>query len=181
MVIYRVLVLDENEGIYVRDFKSGRVRAVIGKTYMLTQDEELWEKELPLKIEQFLQSNSLVEKYVRIKETDAKTTTTSSSSLQTTKRDKSKVVTYHVSQNEAVQVYDYKMKSSRIFFGPELIMLAPDEHFTFINLSGSIRVSLFLLAFLSLFSVYKKALNYKKYFFYSFIVLIFCLVLRRFI
>jgi major vault protein len=29
--------LDENEGIYVRDVKTGRVRAVIGQTYMLTQ------------------------------------------------------------------------------------------------------------------------------------------------
>lgn len=30
------LPLDENEGIYVRDIKTGRVRAVIGQTYMLT-------------------------------------------------------------------------------------------------------------------------------------------------
>jgi major vault protein len=29
--------LDENEGIYVRDIKTGRVRAIIGETYMLTQ------------------------------------------------------------------------------------------------------------------------------------------------
>ncbi len=29
--------LDENEGIYVRDLKNGRVRAIIGETYMLTQ------------------------------------------------------------------------------------------------------------------------------------------------
>jgi major vault protein len=35
--------------------RSGRVPAVVGKTYMLTEGEELWEKELPLKIEQFFQ------------------------------------------------------------------------------------------------------------------------------
>ncbi len=29
--------LDENEGIYVRDLKSGRIRAIIGETYMLNQ------------------------------------------------------------------------------------------------------------------------------------------------
>jgi major vault protein len=29
--------LDENEGVYIRDVKTGRVRAVIGQTYMLTQ------------------------------------------------------------------------------------------------------------------------------------------------
>jgi len=45
----RVIPLDENEGIYVRDVKSGRVRFVVGKSYMLTTYEELWEKkELPL-------------------------------------------------------------------------------------------------------------------------------------
>ena len=36
--------LDENEGIYVRDIKTGKVRAVTGETYMLNQDEELWSK-----------------------------------------------------------------------------------------------------------------------------------------
>lgn len=32
--------LDENEGVYIRDIKTGRVRAVIGQTYMLTQVTE---------------------------------------------------------------------------------------------------------------------------------------------
>ena len=39
--------LDDNEGIYIRNIKSGSVRAITGETYMLNQDEELWEKELP--------------------------------------------------------------------------------------------------------------------------------------
>ena len=46
--------LDENEGIYVRDVKTGKVRAVTGVTYMLNQDEELWEKELPPGVEALL-------------------------------------------------------------------------------------------------------------------------------
>lgn len=50
----KAIPLDENEGIYVRDIKTGRVRAVCGQTYMLTQDEELWEKELPPTVEQLL-------------------------------------------------------------------------------------------------------------------------------
>ncbi|CAF4756190.1 unnamed protein product, partial [Rotaria sp. Silwood2] len=111
-------VLDENEGIYVRDLKTGRVRAIVGNTYMLTQDEELWEKELPLSIEEFLQRDSLV---------DRRTKTTVTSSFQTTKRDKSRLVTYRVPQNQAVQVFDYKEKNSRIIFGPELVMLGPNE------------------------------------------------------
>jgi major vault protein len=35
--------LDLNEGIYVRDTKTGNVRTVIGKTYMLLAHEELWD------------------------------------------------------------------------------------------------------------------------------------------
>ena len=50
----KAIPLDENEGIYVRDIKTGRVRAVCGQTYMLTHDEELWEKELPPTVEQLL-------------------------------------------------------------------------------------------------------------------------------
>jgi len=40
----RAIPLDENEGIYVRDIKTGRVRAVTGQTYMLKENEELWSK-----------------------------------------------------------------------------------------------------------------------------------------
>ncbi|CAF0981210.1 unnamed protein product, partial [Didymodactylos carnosus] len=128
-----------NMSIYVRDIKSGRVRAVVGAIYMLTQDEELWEKDLPPHIEQLLQKDSLAGRYVRTKDTDANTTITASS-LQTTKRDKFKLVTFCLPHNTGVQVYDYRAKRSRIVFGPELVMLGPDEHFTLINLSGSIQM-----------------------------------------
>lgn len=37
------IVLDKNEGIYVRNNKTGKVRTVIGKTYMLLAHEELYE------------------------------------------------------------------------------------------------------------------------------------------
>ena len=35
----KAIPLDVNEGIYVRDIKSGKIRAVIGETYMLNQDD----------------------------------------------------------------------------------------------------------------------------------------------
>lgn len=38
--------LDKNEGIYVRDTKTGSVRSEQGTTYMLKAHEELWEMEL---------------------------------------------------------------------------------------------------------------------------------------
>ncbi len=47
-------VLDKNEGIYVRDTKTGQVRSVIGEAYMLKSYEELWEMELSVNIEKLL-------------------------------------------------------------------------------------------------------------------------------
>ncbi|CAF0991784.1 unnamed protein product [Adineta ricciae] len=117
----KAIALDENEGIYVRDTKTGRARAVIGKTYILTEHEELWEKELPARIESFLEKESLMNRYLSSKDADKKTT----------KRDRWKVVTYCVPQNDVVQIYDYKIKESRIVFGPDLVMLGPDEQFTY--------------------------------------------------
>jgi len=51
-------------------------------------------------------------------------------------RDKTKVVTFRVPHNAAVQIYDYKEKRARVVFGPELVMLGPEEQFTQLSLSG---------------------------------------------
>jgi len=111
----RAIPLDENEGIYVRNIKSGKVRAVTGESYMLAPNEELWEKELPKVVEDLL---------------------TTSRISQEKERDKTRVVTYRAPHNSAVQIYDYKEKKARVIFGPELIMLGPDEQFTVASLSG---------------------------------------------
>ena len=52
------------------------------------------------------------------------------------KREKTKVVSFRVPHNAAVQIYDYKEKTARVVFGPELVMLRPDEQFTQLSLSG---------------------------------------------
>ncbi|XP_064170174.1 major vault protein isoform X2 [Anguilla rostrata] len=119
--------LDENEGIYVRDIKTGKVRAVIGHTYMLTQDEELWEKDLPPNVELLLPSSrdALSDRGQR-----------GPSLPDARPRDKTRVVTYRVPHNAAVQVYDYREKKARVVFGPEMVMLGPDEQFTILSLSG---------------------------------------------
>ena len=51
-----VIPLDKNEGIYVRNTQTGRVRSVIGEAYMLTPNEVLWEKVLPDTVETLLAS-----------------------------------------------------------------------------------------------------------------------------
>lgn len=51
-------------------------------------------------------------------------------------RDKTRVVSYRVPHNAALQVYDYKSKQARVVFGPDLVLLGPDEQFTLLSLSG---------------------------------------------
>ncbi|KAG9342877.1 hypothetical protein JZ751_015093 [Albula glossodonta] len=123
----QAIPLDESEGIYVKDIKTGKVRAVIGHTYMLTQDEELWEKELPVNVEQLLATahDVLADRGQR-----------QNGAPETRARDKTRVVTYRIPHNAAVQVYDYREKKARVVFGPELVMLGPDEQFTVLSLSG---------------------------------------------
>lgn len=128
LLTQRAIPLDENEGIYVRDIKTGKVRAVIGHTYMLNQDEELWEKQLPPNVENLLASrlDPLADRSKRHVAVDD----------DPGPRDKTRVVTFRVPHNAAVQVYDYREKKARVVFGPEMVMLGPDEQFTVLSLSG---------------------------------------------
>lgn len=120
------MALDDNEGIYVRDSKTGKVRAVVGQTYIINQDEELWDKQLPEQIEKLLSA-----------EVDPLADRTARAHNKETKgRVKNQVVNYRVPHNAAAQIYDYKAKRARVVFGPDLVMLDPDEHFTQLSLSG---------------------------------------------
>ncbi|CAO2583335.1 Major vault protein [Lemmus lemmus] len=118
----QAIPLDVNEGIYVQDVKTGKVRAVIGSTYMLTQDEVLWEKELPPGVEELLNlgHDPLADRGQKV----------------TAPRNKTRVVSYRVPHNAAVQVYDYRAKRARVVFGPELVSLDPEEQFTVLSLSA---------------------------------------------
>ncbi len=139
--------LDENEGIYVRDVKTGKVRAVTGETYMLNQDEEMWAKELPPGIENLITAakdkSSGPPAFQAQQQMAMQTNIARYEQRQQAlvvpphgTRDKTRVVTYRVPHNAAVQIYDYKEKKARVVFGPELVMLGPDEQFTQLSLSG---------------------------------------------
>ncbi|XP_066297993.1 major vault protein-like isoform X4 [Branchiostoma lanceolatum] len=123
----KAIPLDENEGIYIRNIKTGKVRAVCGQTYMLDQDEESWAKQLPPAVEALLTQNldPLADRSDR-----------GTRPRPDQPRDKTKVVTFRVPHNAAVQIYDYKEKKARVVFGPELVLLGPDEQFTQLSLSG---------------------------------------------
>ena len=115
-----------HQGIYVRDTKTGKVRAITGHTYMLQPTEELWEKQLPVDVEVLLQKDSYVDTSYGKEEKPLKS------------RDPTRVVTFEVPHNAAMQVYDYSSTLSRILFGPTLVMLNPEEQFTVIKLSGDV-------------------------------------------
>ncbi|EDO49176.1 predicted protein [Nematostella vectensis] len=51
-------------------------------------------------------------------------------------RDKTRVVVYRCPGNTAVQVYDYRRKSARFIFGPDLAVLGPHESFNVLSLSA---------------------------------------------
>jgi major vault protein len=90
--------LDENEGIYIRDTKTGQVKAIRGQTYMLQAHEELWAKSLSEEVEELLRWNQH-EGASRSKQIVKKA------------RDKTRVVDYRVPHNAAVQIYDYKVSA----------------------------------------------------------------------
>ena len=131
----RAIPLHENEGIYVRNRKTGEVRAVTGQTYMLGEDEELWEKQLPAIVRTLISAdrdtaadrgdyvNPNKEKKKKLEKDDEDF-------------DASRVITFQVPHNAAVQIYDYRSKKTRVIFGPDLVMLGPDELFTQLSISG---------------------------------------------
>ncbi len=143
----QAIPLDKNEGIYVRDIQTGELKVVSGpQAYMLSPYEELWEKELPPIVEELLAiKNDPVSERGRYhvsksKGSDRSTEISESSTLDQTAsaRDKSRAVVFHVPQNATVQIHDYKERTARTVFGPDLVMLGPDEAFTVLSLSGSV-------------------------------------------
>uniref|UniRef100_A0A8C0GKC2 Major vault protein n=1 Tax=Chelonoidis abingdonii TaxID=106734 RepID=A0A8C0GKC2_CHEAB len=130
----RATPLDENEQGSITpypcphiDSPHPQVRAVIGHTYMLTEDEELWEKDLPPKVEALLSSGW---------DPVADRSGAPPGGGEGPPRDKTRVVSYRVPHNAAVQVYDYRERQARVVLGPELVLLGPDEQFTVLSLSG---------------------------------------------
>ncbi|MBN2004440.1 MAG: colicin uptake protein [Anaerolineae bacterium] len=127
----QAIPLDKNEGIYVRDAKTGDLRLVRGpQAYMLSPYEVLWEKDLPDVVEDLLinKADPIAERSLQM--------AGSAAASRPVKRDKTRAVVYHVPQNATVQIHDYKARTARVVFGPDLVMLGPDESFTVLSLSG---------------------------------------------
>ncbi|XP_054661001.1 major vault protein isoform X2 [Grus americana] len=127
----QAVALADNEGIYVRDIRTGKVRVVTGQTYMLTEAEELWEKDLSPGVEALL-----AEARGDTRSVDAGVRSSSSLDVGVPQRDRTRAVTYQVPHNAAVQVYDYRERRARVVLGPELVVLGPGEQLTVLSLSA---------------------------------------------
>ena len=81
-----------------------------GQTYMLSHDEELWPKELPQTVETLIgeKKDPLADRFQV-----AQGISTMPHMAHYKPRDKTRVVTFRVPHNAAVQIYDYKHKKSR--------------------------------------------------------------------
>lgn len=134
----QAIPLDKNEGIYVRDIQTGELKLVSGpQAYMLSPYEELWEKPLPSVVEELITQkvDPLANRHRHMSGGD-ESGQTSDINYSGSQRDKTRAVVFHVPQNAAVQIHDYKERTARIVFGPDLVMLGPDEAFTVLSLSG---------------------------------------------
>lgn len=129
----RAIPLDKNEGLYVRAVKTGELRLVRGpQAYMLSPYEELWAKELPPIVEELLsqRADPIVDRATH------EAPGPRSLPLVGGVRDKTRAVVFHVPQNAAAQIHDFKARTARVVFGPDLVMLGPDEAFTVFQMSG---------------------------------------------
>ena len=130
--------LDENEGIYVRNIKSGEVRIVKNTVYMLTAEEVLWEKELSDEVEELLSLQASGSGFAPVIVKDSGERDYGKRKPAVYKREKTRAITFRAPHNSAVQLFDYKSKKSRIVFGPDLVILEPYEEITVLKLSGDV-------------------------------------------
>ncbi|KAK3701446.1 hypothetical protein RRG08_015866 [Elysia crispata] len=126
--------LNKNDGIYVQNLQSGKVRLVMGPcAYRLTANEELWVKELSKETEELLSlgggmGTGDIRKLAYFEQSIDPNVVKG--------RDKTKVVTYRCPSNTAVQVNNYQKKTARVLFGPDLVVLGPHENFNVLRLSA---------------------------------------------
>ena len=100
---------------------AGKVREVAGETYMLNQDEELWEKYLPPGDEALLaaEKDPLADRGFYTQPPAGKDHPPqqqpgpAQKGMKRPPLDKTRVVSFRVPHNAAVQIYDYKEKKAR--------------------------------------------------------------------
>ena len=121
----RVIPLDTNEGIYVRNQRTGAVREynfilynrVKGQTYLLEAHEILWEKHLPDAVEELVKRAASGASYVP-PSVNSRGQLVYNNEVQNNnyKRDKTRIINFKAPHNSAIQLYDYRLKKQRVFY-----------------------------------------------------------------
>lgn len=133
--IRNAIPLGEGEGIYIKNENTGEVRAHIGSTYMLKAHESLYEKELDKESEDLFACEKLGIPFIPPRMVNGRLQYVLPD-ISHYKRDKTRVISYKVSSNRVVQMFNYKTKETKVVFGPSLVLLQPDEILTLLSLSG---------------------------------------------
>jgi major vault protein len=131
------LPLGDNEGVYVRNKSTGEVRLEKGKqTFILKPHEELWEKELSQDLELLIAYNKSGAQFIPATIKNGKRVYEYNMPANY-HRVKTDVVKFKAPHNSAVQIFDFKTKTKKVIYGPEMVMLEPYEDLTVLKLSGS--------------------------------------------
>ncbi|CAJ1993555.1 major vault protein [Leishmania donovani] len=127
--VRRPYLLSEGDGLYVRNGVTGVVRCIPGPcSYLLTAEEEVWEKPLPAQVERHLAQLVSHAAYIELERDKER---------KVLQGQTERAVSYHIPYRSVTQLYNYKTQMTRIVFGPDRVLLEPDEAFTVVSLSGS--------------------------------------------
>jgi major vault protein len=143
----KAIPLDQNEGVYIRNLQTGELSLIRGpQAYMLAPYEVLWERKLPSIVEKILGAMA-----TRFTEGRGNTAGEAVDLLEGKgpyyghrydaakyREHNSQALVFNIPQNGAVQLQDFKNNQSRVVFGPNLVMLGPDEEVTVLSLSGGV-------------------------------------------
>ncbi|EPY22199.1 major vault protein-like protein [Strigomonas culicis] len=161
----RVIPLTENEGVYVRHQRTGEVRAVCGRPFMLSEEEELWEKpmnplvrllldapllslreeDLPCMLggaEGAVSQDEVEESFIDgatdllVLAEQTQGLTANGVRVQTEDLSRFAMVSARAERNTLIRLYDVSKGTSRVVAGPATVLLEPHEEFTPISLSG---------------------------------------------
>jgi major vault protein len=122
-------LLGEKEGLYVRNTVTGVVRCIPGPcSYLLAAEEELWEKPLSAQVERHLAQLVSHSAYIELEGDKSNTVLHGQTD---------RAVSYSIPHRSVTQLFNYKTQVTRIVFGPDRVLLEPDEAFTVVSLSGS--------------------------------------------
>eukprot|EP00008_Paramoeba_atlantica_P014240 CAMPEP_0201488730 /NCGR_PEP_ID=MMETSP0151_2-20130828/19345_1 /ASSEMBLY_ACC=CAM_ASM_000257 /TAXON_ID=200890 /ORGANISM="Paramoeba atlantica, Strain 621/1 / CCAP 1560/9" /LENGTH=798 /DNA_ID=CAMNT_0047874083 /DNA_START=168 /DNA_END=2564 /DNA_ORIENTATION=- len=125
--------LSETEGIYVKDWSTGKIRIEKGvQSYMIKAHECLWEKPIATETLELIRNGGGVgASDIRKLQYFSDNALPASTVI-----DPTRVISFRAPGGTAVQVVDMKSRETRVVFGPDLVLLEPFEEFTILRYSA---------------------------------------------